>query len=86
MPYLKQAMVNGISESMFAEWLINFFKVENNSDVYTEYMEATSSGVARNPSIMTRHNALGKSYESFFKEDKEEIKENDEKVLTNTGN
>ena len=67
MPYVKQSMDNGINEAMFGEWLVSFFKTENNSDVYTEYMEATSNGVARNASIVARHNALGKSYEEFFK-------------------
>lgn len=75
-PYINKAMENNINESMFAEWLISFFKTENDSDVYTEYMEATSSGVARNASIVARHNALNKSYTEFFKE------ENSENVLT----
>lgn len=66
-PYIKTSMENGINEAMFGEWLINFFKVENNSDVYSQYMEACSQGVARNPSIVARHNALGKSYMEYFK-------------------
>ena len=72
-PYIKQSMENNISESMFADFLINFFKTENNSDLYTEYMGATSNGVARNASIVARHNALRKSYEDFFKKDSENI-------------
>lgn len=75
-PYVNKAMESGISESIFAEFLINFFKTENDMDVYKEYMEATVSGVARNASIVARHNALGKSYEEFFK--------NEETVLTTT--
>ena len=68
-PYIKQSMDSGnISEAMFGEWLISFFKTENNTDVYSSYMEATSGGVARNASIVARHNALGKSYGEFFKE------------------
>ena len=59
---------------MMAEWLISFFKTENDSETYTTYMEATSNGVARNMSIVARHNALEKSYDDFFKE------ENSEKV------
>lgn len=66
-PYIKNAMDNSINESMFAEWMTNFFKVENNSDVYSQYMEACSQGVARNLSIVARHNALGKSYKEYFK-------------------
>lgn len=85
-PFINRSINNNISEAMFAEFLTNFFKVENDSDVYTQYMEACSQGVARNPSIVARHNALGKSYESFFKEDKEESKKNDENALTNIGN
>lgn len=66
-PYINAAMENGINEAMFGEWMTNFFKVENNSDVYSQYMEACSQGVARNPSIVARHNALGKSYNEYFK-------------------
>ena len=66
-PYLKESMENNINESMVAEWLVNFFKTENNTETYTKYMEASSSGVARNPSIVARHNALGESYKEYFK-------------------
>ena len=72
-PYVKQSIDNDINESMFAEFLINFFKTENDSDVYAEYMEACSNAIARNASIMARHNALGKSYGEFFKENSENI-------------
>ena len=69
MPYVKQSMENGVNEAMFGEWLINFFKTENNTEVYDRYMEACSGGVARNASIVARHNALGESYNEFFKEE-----------------
>ena len=75
MPYVKQSMDNGINEAMFGEWLINFFKTENNTEVYDNYMEACSGGVARNGSIVARHNALGESYNEFFK-----AEENSEKI------
>lgn len=75
-PYIKSAMDNGVNESMMAEWLISFFKTENDADVYTKYIEASSGGVARNASVVARHNALGESYKEFFKE------ENSENVLT----
>lgn len=78
-PYINKAMENDVSESIFAEWLISFFKTENDSDVYTQYMEATSSGVARNASIVARHEALSESYKGFFKE---ENSKNEENVLT----
>lgn len=68
-PYVSNAMENNISEAMFGEWLINFFKTENDSDVYTKYMEACSGGVARNGAIVARHEALGKSYGEYFKEE-----------------
>lgn len=73
MPYVKQSIDNGISETMFGEWLINFFKTENNTDVYSDYMEACSGGVARNASIVARHEALRKSYGEFFKENSENV-------------
>lgn len=66
-PYVKQSMDNGINESMFGEYLINFFKTENDSETYSAYMEACSNGIARNASVVARHNALGKSYKDFFK-------------------
>lgn len=72
-PYVKQSLENGISEAMVADWLINFFKTENNTDVYTNYMDACSNGIARNASIVARHEALGKSYEEFFKENSENV-------------
>ncbi len=74
-PYIKEAIENNISEAMMAEWLINFFKTENNTDVYAKYMDACSGGVARNASIVARHNALRESYEEFFK-----TEENSEKT------
>lgn len=66
-PYIKDSLENGINEAMVAEWLVNFFKTENNSEVYNKYMEACSGGVARSASIMARHEALGESYKEFFK-------------------
>jgi len=75
-PFVKQSIDNDITEAMFGEFLTSFFKTENDSDVYARYMEATSNGVARNGSIVARHNALNESYEEFFKE-------NSENVLTN---
>lgn len=74
-PYIKQAMENNINESMFAEFMVNFFKTENDSDVYTKYMEASNHGIARTANIVARHNALGESYKEFFK-----LEENSEKV------
>ena len=68
-PYVKKAMDNEINETMFGEFLINFFKTENDSDVYAEYMDACSNGIARNASIVARHNAFGESYGEFFKEE-----------------
>ena len=73
-PYIKKAMENNISEAMIADWLINFFKTENNTDVYARYMGASSGSVASNASVVARHEALGESYKEFFKE------ENSEKV------
>lgn len=72
-PYVKDAIQRDISEAMMAEWLINFFKTENDTDVYTQYMEACSGGVARNASIVSRHKALEKSYGKFFQENSENI-------------
>lgn len=73
-PYLKASIEAGINEAMVAEWLINFFKTENNTDVYAAYMEASSGGVARNASIIARHKALGESYKAFFKSEEKSEK------------
>jgi hypothetical protein len=74
-PYVSKAMEDNISEAMFGEWLVNFFKTENDSDVYTKYMEASNHGIARTANIVARHNALEESYKEFFK-----LEENSEKV------
>lgn len=70
-PFIKQAMEENITESMFSDFMVNFFKTENDSDEYNEYMNATTNGVARNISIVTRNNALEKSYKNFFKINKD---------------
>lgn len=75
-PYIKEAIENNVSEAMFGEWLINFFKTENDTEVYAKYSEACTNGIARNAAIMARHEALGESYGEFFKE------ENSENILT----
>lgn len=74
-PYIKDAIDNGIVEGMVAEWLINFFKTENDTDVYSKYSEACAGGVASNTSIVARHEALAESYKEFFK-----VEENSEKM------
>jgi len=66
-PFIKHSMESNINESMMAEWLVNFFKTENDTEVYTKYMEASTGGVARNAAIMARHEALEESYKEFFK-------------------
>lgn len=72
-PYIKQSIDNGINEAMFGEFLINFFKTENDSDVYAEYMESCSNAIAKNTNIVARHKSLGKAYGKFFKENEENV-------------
>lgn len=72
-PYVWQSLDREIGVSMFAEFLVNFFKTENDTKVYAEYMEACSNAIARNASIVARHEALGKSYGKFFQENSENI-------------
>ena len=74
-PYVNMAMENNISEAMFAEFITNFYKTENDTELYSKYAEACSNGVARSASILARHEALGESYKEFFK-----MEENSEKV------
>lgn len=66
-PHIKVAMDNEVTEAMIAEWLINFFKTENNTDIYSKYSEACAGGVASNTSIVARHEVLEESYNEFFK-------------------
>ena len=72
-PFIAKAMEENITESMFADFMVNFFKTENDSETYSAYMEACSNGIARNASVVARHNALNKSFMEFFKEDSENI-------------
>ena len=71
-PFIRMAMDNGITEAMVADWLVDFFKTENDTDVYDKYMQASKEGVARNASIVARHEALSESYGEFFKEENAE--------------
>lgn len=66
-PYFKRALDNNISEAMMAEWLINFFKTDNESDLYKRYNEACSNAVSKNASITVRHEALEESFNEYFK-------------------
>lgn len=68
-PLIKRSIENNINESMFAEWLTNFFKTENDTETYSKYMEACSQGIARTTNIVARHKALEESYTEFFKEE-----------------
>lgn len=74
-PFVKQAIEGGINESMFAEFITNFYKTENNTELYAKYSEASSNAIAKNANIVARHNALGESYKNFFK-----VEENSEKI------
>ena len=77
-PFFKKAMEDTISEDMMAEFIISFFKTDNDSEAYKKYETATHGGVARNTSIVARHEALNESFGEFFKV------ENSEKELTTT--
>ena len=79
-PYVKAALDGDVGEAMFAEFLINFFKTENDSETYSAYMEACSNGIAKNANVVARHNALGESYGEFFKTEEN----SDKNILTTT--
>lgn len=66
-PYFKRALENNISEAMVTEWLINFFKTDNESDLYKKYNEACSNAVSKNSSIVARNEALEESFNEYFK-------------------
>ena len=72
-PNVSKAIENNVSEAMFADWLIAFFKTENDSETYELYSMACNHGVARAANVMARHNALEESYENFFKEDSQNV-------------
>lgn len=68
-PYMKKAIEDGIDSEMFADWVVDFFGVKDNTSVSTEYNEAANNGAAKNSNIVIRNTSLKKSYESFFKVD-----------------
>ena len=72
-PFISKAIENNVSGAMFADWLIAFFKTENDSETYELYSMACNHGVARAANVVARHNALEESYENFFKEDSQNV-------------
>lgn len=72
-PFVSKAIESNVSEAMFADWLIAFFKTENDSETYELYSMACNHGVARAANVAARHNALEESYENFFKEDSQNV-------------
>ena len=70
-PYVWKSIEDEISEAMFSDFLVSFFKTENDSEEYSSYIEASAHSVTRNGNIVARHEALGKSYKDFFKTEDE---------------
>lgn len=65
-PFAVEAMSKGINTDLMADWLIDFFGVENNS--YEKYDEACRQGSARPQNIQIRNDELEKSFNEFFKD------------------
>lgn len=72
-PFFKKSLTENISEAMMAEFLINFFKTDNDTDNFAKYNAACSNGIARNASIVARHEALEESFKEFFKVESEKV-------------
>ena len=69
LPYIKESIEKEITEAMFSDFLVSFFKTENDSEEYTKYMDACMHSISKSANIVARHEALGKSYKDFFKEE-----------------
>jgi regulator of sigma D len=67
-PYFKQAIESNTDTETIADWITDFFGVENSLSKSDNYNMACKGGTAKNDSIKTRHNELKLSYEDFFKE------------------
>lgn len=70
-PYVWKSIEDEVSEAMFSDFLVSFFKTENESEEYSSYIGASAHSVTRNGNIVARHEALGKSYKDFFKSEYE---------------
>lgn len=70
-PYVWKSIEDEVSEAMFSDFLVSFFKIENESEEYSSYIGASAHSVTRNGNIVARHEALGKSYKDFFKTEDE---------------
>lgn len=70
-PYFKKAVEDGIVSEMMADWLVEFFGVDNGASVSNLYNEAAGSGSAKSGNIIDRDDALSESFTEFFKTDDE---------------
>lgn len=70
-PYFKKAVEDGIVSEMMADWLVEFFGVDNGASVSNLYNEAAGSGSAKSGNIIDRDDALSESFTEFFKADDE---------------
>lgn len=69
-PYVMRAIVDRITPEIFASWITSFFNTVDKKDTSNseKYNSACGSGNARHYNILSRHEALGGSYEEFFSE------------------
>ena len=70
-PYFKKAVEDGIVSEMMADWLVEFFGVDNGASVSNLYNEAAGSGSAKSGNMIDRDDALSESFTEFFKADDE---------------
>lgn len=68
-PFVEEALKNGINEDMFADWIHEFFGAEDKTSIFEIYNESCGSGSAKNISIVERNDALYDSITAFFKAD-----------------
>ena len=68
-PYFCKAVENNINCNMMADWVVDFFGVKDTASISEEYNNACTGGSAKNANILSRHNALEKSYAEFFNTD-----------------
>lgn len=77
-PYFNKAVKYAIDCEMMANWLVEFYDIEDNTSVSDLYNEACGSGSAKSKAIIVRNNELSKSYNEFFKSNYREEEEDDE--------
>jgi hypothetical protein len=80
-PYFKKAIENDTDAELMADWIVEFFSVDNGASASSLYNEAAGAGSAKSVNILDRDDALSESFEDFFKIDEPEYDDEDEEEM-----